>query len=555
MYLATAAVIGVFPILSVGLITGRAGIITLCQLSFTGIGAWSVAALNAAGYSLPIGLLILLGGLAAVPFGLLLGLASLRLRGINMGIVTLMFAAAAAAYFQLYPLPGLSAGKVVDRGAPFESDSAFFWLSLTVLALVVGVVSLVSRSRTGTSWLVVRTSERGAASLGLPTAVAKLTVFMVGAAVSGVGGALLIAQTGVVSGDSFGILPSIVVFTLAILFGARFIEGAILGALASVVVPQLLLAAGIPNDIGTLIFAVTALPALRTGYGMAEALRARLARRSNNNPAPDGRRESKRSISRDRSRWRQGTEPVHTDDRVLPTAVEATPALSILDLSVQYGSVRALDGVTISVPSRSVVAIVGPNGAGKSTLVDAVAGFLPGYTGEVRLNGTNLDGWQAHRRAQAGLRRTFQQVRATADLTVQQYLQLAAGRRLDRDEVDAVLDFVQGPTARSLIANVDVGSRRLIEIGGGLVSEPAVLLLDEPAAGLPSSESELLGERISLMPSVFKCSVVVIEHDMTLVHSVCDEVTVLNFGRVIATGSPKHALSDPLVVSAFLGAE
>ena len=152
-----------------------------------------------------------------------------------------------------------------------------------------------------------------------------------------------------------------------------------------------------------------------------------------------------------------------------------------------------------------------------------------------------------------GLRRTFQQDRVPPQLTVEAYVQFVARKRLDHEELTDALSFLGCPAPSEQLANVDVGTRRLIEVAAAVLSGPRVLILDEPAAGLSHEEHLLFGQRLTRIPSRFDTAIVLIEHDLDLVRSVCTELTVLDFGRVLAQGVSSEVLDDPAVVAAYMG--
>ncbi|MFD7658751.1 ABC transporter ATP-binding protein [Actinosynnema sp. NPDC059797] len=220
---------------------------------------------------------------------------------------------------------------------------------------------------------------------------------------------------------------------------------------------------------------------------------------------------------------------------------------------VRFGALTAVDHVDLVVPRGHVVGLVGPNGAGKSTLISTVTGFTGRYGGSVLLDGLPVDHLAAHRRARAGLRRSFQQLRVPTSVTVGMFLQVAAGRKLSAAEVDEQLALFACPAADVPVETVDVATRRLLEVAGLALGRPPVLLLDEPAAGHSSAETHLLQQRLAEIPERFGTSVLLVEHDIELVRSTCDSVVVMDFGRVIAQGPPDEVLADPAVVAAYLG--
>ena len=402
------------------------------------------------------------------------------------------------------------------------------------------VLWLLGRRPVGGSWLGLRHSERAVAALGVSVARAKITSFALSAFLAGMVGALLVAQNGIITVDSFRSTQSLVAFAVAIMVGARYPEGAVLAGIFGIFVPELLRQLGVNEDYGNIVFGLGMIGALAGGAGMAEGWRATFRRRA-------ARREDERPTATPAAVAGSTAAPRPADD--------ARSALRLSGLTVRYGSVTALDGVDLEVAPGTVHALIGPNGAGKSTLVDAVTGFIAGYEGEIVLGDRRIDGLSATRRARAGIRRTFQQGLAIPTLTVQRYIELSAHRRMARGEVAGLMAFLDGPPPGRTLADVEVGTRRIVEVAAGLAARPRILLLDEPGAGLATEESLLLGERLLEIPERFGCSVLLIDHDMELVKTACSAITVLDFGRVIASGDAEEVFAHTAVVDAYLGAE
>jgi branched-chain amino acid transport system ATP-binding protein len=234
-----------------------------------------------------------------------------------------------------------------------------------------------------------------------------------------------------------------------------------------------------------------------------------------------------------------------------------TPALAIQDLTVRFGRHRAVDGVSLDVAAGSVVGVVGPNGAGKTTVVDAVTGLVPA-TGTVGLGGRPVGHLPAHRRAALGMSRTFQSLELFEDLTVAENLAVAAGnggrdrpgggkamaRAAGLAGVDDVLDAFPGDLPHD--------RRKQVALARALAARPAVLLLDEPAAGLDAAGRAALAETLRALAGD-GAGVVVVDHDVDLVLGVCDEVAVLDGGRLVAHGPPGEVRNDPAVAAAWLG--
>jgi branched-chain amino acid transport system permease protein len=209
--------------------------------------------------------------------------------------------------------------------------------------------------------------------------------------------------------------------------------------------------------------------------------------------------------------------------------------------------------VELGVPAGQGGGLRGPNGAGKSTFVDAITGFLPTYDGQVLFQNNSVDDLMATQRARTGIRRTWQTTRIAPELTVGDYIHLSSGGGLSDEEVNAVLSWLDCPSADVLISSVDSGARRLLDVAGVVAARPPLILLDEPAAGQSYAEAVMLGKRIAEIPERFGSSVLLIEHDMDLVRTACSAVTVLDFGTVLAAGPTEDVLERPAVKKAYMG--
>lgn len=233
--------------------------------------------------------------------------------------------------------------------------------------------------------------------------------------------------------------------------------------------------------------------------------------------------------------------------------------LSARNLKVHYGGVKAVDGVDFDVQLGEVLGLIGPNGAGKSTLVNALTHVVRRTSGTMDVDGRDVSALSTEKLVRSGVVRTFQNPRLFSRLTVQENLVVAGlarglSSRAAREVTARILDRI-GLTD---VADVQAGSlpyghERLVSIGRALASEPRYLLLDEPAAGLDISETDALTATIAGIRADFGCAVVVIEHDMRLIMSLCDRIHVLDHGQTLVVGSPASVRSDPRVIEAYLG--
>ena len=244
------------------------------------------------------------------------------------------------------------------------------------------------------------------------------------------------------------------------------------------------------------------------------------------------------------------------------------PILAVEDLVVRRGGVAAVDRVSIVVPPGTIVGLIGPNGAGKTSLVDAVTGFVAAEGGRVLLRGVDISGLPPHRRARAGLGRTFQSGELFDELTVGDNVGVALDPRGLRGRIRAAAHCNRSTRVnqiRSTLALLDLshlddrapaqlsnGQRTLVGVARALAGGADLVLLDEPAAGLDTAESRELGERLRRVRQA-GITVVLVDHDMSLVLEVCDWVFVLDFGHLIASGRPRDITRDPAVLASYLG--
>lgn len=239
------------------------------------------------------------------------------------------------------------------------------------------------------------------------------------------------------------------------------------------------------------------------------------------------------------------------------------PALEICDVSVRFGGLMALDRVSLHMESGRITGLIGPNGAGKTTMFNVVTGLQPPLAGSVVLHGRDLGGLPPHRRARLGMARTFQRLELFGALTTRENVECAAsmaarfrpGRPSPRTIADELMVRL-GLTdvADALAGSLPTGQGRLLELARALATDPKVLLLDEPASGQTETETEHFAGLLRDLAHEGK-AILLVEHDMSLVMGVCDDIFVLDFGRILASGSPQDVRTNPQVVAAYLGSE
>jgi branched-chain amino acid transport system ATP-binding protein len=239
--------------------------------------------------------------------------------------------------------------------------------------------------------------------------------------------------------------------------------------------------------------------------------------------------------------------------------------LETIDVKVRFGGNVALDDVSISVDPASITGLIGPNGAGKTTLFNAITGLQSLSGGQVLLNGKDVTRLAPHKRARQGLARTFQRLELFTSLSVRDNVRVAGeirnrwslgGGRMDANaEADRIIELVGlSEVADREVGEIPTGQARVVELARGLMIQPTLLLLDEPASGQTEEETEAFGHLLRKLATEDGLGICLVEHDMALVMDVCETIHVLEFGRIISSGTAEHVRNDPVVIDAYLGA-
>jgi ABC-type branched-subunit amino acid transport system ATPase component/branched-subunit amino acid ABC-type transport system permease component len=544
--------------LSLVVVTGYLGQISLAQLTLSGVAAFSLSTIGH-DWGVPFPIAPIMAALVATFVGVIVGLPAVRVRGLLLGVATLTLAIGVEAiWFQNNSLDGGSGGRPVPTPELFGwnmgigSGKDFPRISFGILCLIVLVlcsfgVSWLRSSRLGSAMLAVRADERSAAAAGIDVVKTKLVGFAISAFIAGIGGSLLAYQLGTVTFDSFDAYVGLIFFSIVVVAGMTSVSGALVAGLlgsGGILFTWLSNEFKIGNWYGIIAGLGVVLTVIKNPDGLVGPVHAQL---------------EKARLRKIRQRVAQksvpdAAPPSSPIDHLASVNRGVSSLLDVQDLTVRYGGVVAVDHVSFSVRQGQIVGLIGPNGAGKTTTIDALCGFHP-YDGTVHLDGDDMAGDAPHQRASRGLGRTFQLAGVSDDLTVEENTALGQHRaaRGDRKPLDDLFELLGLSDLRELhVAELSQGQRQLVSVARALAGEPRLLLLDEPAAGLDSTESEWLCERLRHVRDR-GATILLIEHDMSLVLGLCDEIHVLDFGGLIASGSPVEIRNNELVSAAYLG--
>lgn len=551
--IATRAAIYWMLVSGLSLIVGFAGQLAIGYVALLTLGAYTTSVLAAGNVLPPLPTFVALGiaGVAGAVFGVIVGLPALRLRTFYFAMTTLGFATIVTQVALAWQ--GVTGGGIGITGpempTPFNTAWGFFYLCLGIAALCTWGASNIARSRVGRSLIAIRDAEVAAEASGIAKARLLIVVFMFAGALAAMAGGLFASLQTYITPDAFTFELSLLFF-IAVLIGGR---GSILGPLIGTVVLTILPEIAAPLAAwSTFLYAFLLLVIVLAMPGGIAALLDF---------------ESRKPLAFDRA--------IRPNPHVLGELLHGKrdrTSIVLRDVVLSFGGVRAIDGLDLEIRPGQVHGLIGPNGSGKTTTLNVVSGYYAPENGDVTL-GTPLEAAAPAMRAGRGIARTFQTPRIVGEATVLDNVMIGGsidGRatfvesllslpRHREDERRSEADALLALRAVGLEALAHVRADRLqhselrfIEIARALVLRPSFLLLDEPAAGLSGVEIDHLG-RLIVEIGRQGTGVLLVEHHADLIFGICDYVTVLNLGRVLAAGTPAEIRVHKEVVSAYLG--
>ena len=546
------AVTYAIAVLGMVVVLGYTGQINLAQAAFFGIGAYGVA-LGMLSGGLNFWISLALGVAGATAAGLALGLTTIRLGGHYLAMITISFQ-------QIFDLvlvnwvdvthgPDGIAGITRPSlfGISLADDKAYLLFCSVVLYVLVFAVWKLPDTRLGRAMRAVRENQLAAEVVGVQTLRTKVTAFSLSALLGAIGGGLYAGGFAYISPDNFNFARSIEFLTATLLGGAQSPFGGVIGTVLIVQLPEWLKL--LPESlrfIKDVYLAVYGLGViliiifLSEGiWGLVKTIRTRLF-----------------------------AEQATTDTTGIPALTLASagshdgPLLRVDNLQKHFGGLKAVDGIGIDVERGTVHALIGPNGSGKTTSLNVMSGIYEPTGGKVIFEGEDVSRLRPHQRASRGIGRTFQNIRLFAALSALENVMIGAQRSHNpiapgegalRERAMSALQFVGlADRAHVIVRNLPYGHQRLVEIARVLAGNPKLLLLDEPAAGLNQTEKMAFVELLKRLRG-HGLTIFLIDHDMGLVEKISDRITVLNFGRKIAEGTPAEVLRNPDVIAAYLG--
>ena len=429
------------------------------------------------------------------------------------------------------------------------------------LAVALGVAGIYRRSRSARLARAAREDDVAARSSGIHPAPHQMNALLLSVALVAIGSSLRVWLTGTISPERFFIDYTLLTITMLVVGGRNGITGAVLGTVVITVlteVARVLSGPDVdPGPFGVILrpglvdltlgasmlgFMILRPKGLLDDWELADWLDRRLGRRRRGAPGP--------------------TVPTATGviEVVERSGVPAAPVrLAAANVTVEFGGLRVLENAHFLAESGRVVGLIGPNGAGKTTMLNVVTGVVAATNGRFSLDGGDIAGLAPHQLARRGLARTFQNLRLFAALSVRENVEVAAlaatrsARRAERRAADLLALCGLGDVADVRARALDYGAAKRVELARAAAQTPRFLLLDEPTSGFSEMESVIIVDQIRRIADALGCGVVVIDHDLAFITSLCDRVYCLDQGSVIATGSPAEIRSHPAVRAAYLG--
>jgi ABC-type branched-subunit amino acid transport system ATPase component/ABC-type branched-subunit amino acid transport system permease subunit len=564
----TVVIIFMIVALSSTVLTGWAGQLSLGQFAFVGVGAY------ATGYyaqQLPYPVALALGTAWGVAIAIVIGLPALRLKGLNLAIITLGFQLLVV--YWLFGLKRLNNGsgnsmRLVKRNFivwnVVTNNKALYFICLVFLGFVAFIATMFRRSGIGRSVIAVRDNENAAAAFTVSPVRAKLVAFAVSGGIAALAGGLYAANFGrQFNPDLVRPEDSLRIVSIAVVGGITSVIGAVLGSFVVQGLPAIFEGNNEVNlfasSIGMLII-IMYFPGglISIVQNVRDLAYGWIAKRTNYRPKAQKQRATVSQLSSRPREVAQGVLPLKTDD-----------------VTVRFFGRIATDKVSIVVNPGEVVGLIGTNGAGKTTFMNAVSGFLPS-TGHVEVFGKRVDDLPGYKRSRLGIGRAFQNAKLFGALTARETVMVALEARSrsllipsmlylppspfqearKRREADEIIDYLGlSSYADSTLAELSTGTRRIVELASLIALDAKLLLLDEPTAGVAQKETEAFGPLIRSIQRELGSSILIIEHDMPMVMSISDRIYCLEAGAVIAEGTPIEVRNNPLVIASYLGTD
>ncbi len=553
--------IGIYTLVALGLVllTGCGGLTSFGQAAFVGIGAYATAYLStAAGWSPWLGLIVAIALTSFV--AMIVGFVTLHLGGHYLPLSTIAWGFAIYLLFGNFEFLGRYGGltnipPVSLFSYRFEGMRQVYYLIWVIVGICLLLSTNLLRSRQGRAIRALRGGKVLAESLGINTFWVKLAVFVIAAALAGLAGWLYAHMQRFVSPAPFDLRAGIEFLLMAVLGGSGYVTGAVIGAAAVALSKNWLqdLLPYVTSNSGNLeivVFGCMFILLLQFSRGGIVPILLRYLPRFTTPVAVKG---SAKELP------------------LRPMPQKGTPLLRLDAVSKSFGGLKAVNGVSFTVHAGELVALIGPNGAGKSTTFNLVTGVIPPTSGKVSFAERDVTGVPPHAAVGVGLARTFQHVKLRPTMSVLENVMLGAyargsagyfagALRFDRAEEAAIralslsqiADVGLAEQANALAGNLALGQQRLVEIARALAADPAMLMLDEPAAGLRSREKAALSDLLKRLRAN-GTTILLVEHDMDFVMGLADRIVVLDFGKKLAEGVPEEIRRNPAVQEAYLG--